>query len=78
MILQHCHSSSYGGHFGGSKTTTKRYFNMAFIGLFCSRVQKSLSCIMIVAKEPTISPVDMRCCILEVELEDVRGINFMG
>ena len=79
-ILFHCHSSSYGGHLGSSKTITKIlqagfYWPTLFkdAKLFvqsCDQCQRTGN---ITKRNET-----MLNYILEVELFDVWGIDFMG
>uniref|UniRef100_A0A803QNX7 Integrase catalytic domain-containing protein n=1 Tax=Cannabis sativa TaxID=3483 RepID=A0A803QNX7_CANSA len=78
-IIEHCHSSPYGGHFGGQRTTTKvfqlRYywpsiFKDAHNFASCDRCQRVGN--ISVRNEMPLN------CILEVELFDIWGIDFMG
>ncbi|KAI3669590.1 hypothetical protein L6452_40855 [Arctium lappa] len=79
-ILQHCHQTPYGGHFGGQRTATKALqFGFYWPTLFkdshtfaqrCNECQRSGSISQ--RNEMTLNG------ILEVELFDVWGIDFMG
>ena len=79
-ILYHCHSSEYGGHFGSAKTAAKVlqcgfYWPTLFKDAYtfvtaCDRCQK----IGNISKKNEM-PLNN---ILEVELFDVWGIDFMG
>ncbi|KAI3734023.1 hypothetical protein L6452_13483 [Arctium lappa] len=79
-VLQHCHTGPYGGHFGGNRTATK----VLQSGLFwpslhndthnfaksCNECQRSGN-----ISQRNEMPLNG---ILEVELFDVWGIDFMG
>ncbi|KAJ4718833.1 DNA-directed DNA polymerase [Melia azedarach] len=79
-ILKHCHSSEYGGHFGGTKTAAKvLQFGFFWPTLFkdahtnvttCDQCQRSGN-----ISQRNEMPLNN---ILEVELFDVWGIDFMG
>ncbi|KAJ4724585.1 Transposon Ty3-I Gag-Pol polyprotein [Melia azedarach] len=79
-ILKHCHSSEYGGHFGGTKTAAKVLQSGFFWPtLFkdahtyvttCDQCQRSGN-----ISQRNEMPLNS---ILEVELFDVWGIDFMG
>jgi len=79
-VLHHCHASNYGGHFGIEKTITKVlqvgfYWSMMFKDargfiMTCARCQRTRNIC-----ERHEMP---QSGILEVELFDVWGINFMG
>ena len=79
-IINHCHALDSGGHFGGNRTTAKvlqsgfyrpTLFKDAhhFVST-CDKCQRMGS----ISKrdEPPLQP------ILEVELFDIRGMDFMG
>ena len=79
-ILSHCHTLAYGGHFRGNRTTTKVlqsgfYWPTLFKDAHqfvstCDKCQRMGS----ISKrdEPPLQP------ILEVELFDIWGMDFMG
>ena len=79
-ILTHCHALACGGHFGGNKTTVKVlqlgfYWPTLFkdahhVVSTCDKCQRKRS----ISKrdEPPLQP------ILEVELFDIWGMDFMG
>ncbi|KAI3769069.1 hypothetical protein L6452_00165 [Arctium lappa] len=79
-ILQHCHQSEYGGHFGGQRTAAKVlqsgfYWTTLFkdahsFAQRCNECQRSGS-----ISQRNEMPLNG---ILEVELFDVWGIDFMG
>ncbi|KAI3748909.1 hypothetical protein L6452_12328 [Arctium lappa] len=79
-ILQHCHQSAYGGHFGGQRTAAKVlqsefYWPTLFKDSHnfvqrCNECQRSGS-----ISQKNEMPLNG---ILEVELFDVWGIDFMG
>ena len=79
-VLQHCHSSPYGGHFSGDKTAAKvlqsglfwpTLFKDAYLFAFqCDRCQKTGN-----ISRRNEGPLQN---ILEVEIFDVWGIDFMG
>lgn len=79
-MLHHCHSSNYGGHFGGQRTATKVlqsgfYWPTLFKDaqtyvLHCNRCQR----VGTISRRHELSLQN----ILEVELFDVWGIDFMG
>ncbi|KAI3684649.1 hypothetical protein L6452_33874 [Arctium lappa] len=79
-ILQHCHQSEYGGHFGGQRTAAKVlqsgfYWPTLFKDAYsfaqrCNECQRSGS-----ISQRNEMPLNG---ILEVELFDVWGIDFMG
>ncbi|KAI3772812.1 hypothetical protein L6452_04006 [Arctium lappa] len=79
-ILQHCHQSAYGGHFGGQRTAVKVlqsgfYWPTLFKDSHnfvqrCNECQRSGS-----ISQKNEMPLNG---ILEVELFDVWGIDFMG
>ena len=69
-ILTHCHTLSCGGHFGGQRTTTK-VLQSGFYYLACSRMRTRMGSISKQDEPP------MRT-ILEVELFDLWGMDFMG
>ena len=79
-ILQYCHTAAYGGHFGGHKTTTKvlqpgYYWLSIFKDSYefvkcCNRCQRAGN----ISQKHEI----LLANILEEELFDVWGINFMG
>ncbi|XP_022158988.1 uncharacterized protein LOC111025433 [Momordica charantia] len=79
-ILEACHKSPYGGHFAGRKTAAKvlqsRFFwpslfrDAHIFNQGCDRYQRSGN--LTRKHEMPLNP------ILEVELFDVWGINFMG
>ncbi|KAM6594465.1 hypothetical protein CsatA_002168 [Cannabis sativa] len=79
-ILEHCHSAPYGGHFGGQRTAAKVFQSgyywpsifkdaHAFVQQ-CDRCQR-------VGNISARNEMPLNC-ILEVELFDVWGIDFMG
>ena len=79
-ILEHCHSAPYGGHFGGQRTATKfvqsgYYWPSIFKDShdFVKRCDRCQRVGNISAKNEM--PLNN---ILEVELFDVWGIDFMG
>ena len=79
-ILNHCHTLPCGGHFGGQRTATKvlqlgfsrrsLFKNAHLFVSSCDKCQRNRS----ISKkdEPSMST------ILEVELFDLWGMNFMG
>lgn len=79
-ILHHCHSSSYGGHFGATRTTAKIlqlrfYWPTLFHDSYafaksCDRCQRVGN----ISRRHELSLTN----ILEVEIFDVWGIDFMG
>ncbi|KAM6543139.1 hypothetical protein CsatB_007586 [Cannabis sativa] len=79
-ILEHCHSSPYGGHFGGQRTAAKvlqsgYYWPSMFKDAYefarrCDRCQR-------VGNISARNEMPLQV-ILEVELFDVWGIDFMG
>ncbi|KAL4384914.1 hypothetical protein GQ457_15G017330 [Hibiscus cannabinus] len=80
MILEQCHSAPYGGHFGGNRTTAKvlqsgfywptLYRDAQRFCQQCDRCQRTGN----ISKRNEM-PLQN---ILEVELFDVWGIDFMG
>lgn len=79
-ILTHCHSSAYGGHYGGDRTAAKVlqsgfYWPTLFkdAHLFASRCDRCQRVGNITKRHEM--PLN---CILEVEVFDVWGIDFMG
>ncbi|XP_060965226.1 uncharacterized protein LOC133034202 [Cannabis sativa] len=79
-ILEHCHSAPYGGHFGGQRTAAKvfqsgYYWPSIFkdAHAFVQQCDRSQRVGNISARNEM--PLN---CILEVELFDVWGIDFMG
>ncbi|XP_061351444.1 uncharacterized protein LOC133296465, partial [Gastrolobium bilobum] len=79
-ILWHCYASDYGGHFGGNKTAQKLlqsgYYWLTIFKDAREFVEKCDKC----QRTGNISRKDEMPlnCILEVELFDVWGIDFMG
>ncbi|KAJ9547052.1 hypothetical protein OSB04_019595 [Centaurea solstitialis] len=79
-ILQDCHASPYGGHFGGQRTATK----ILQSGFFCPTIFKdSFEFVKKCDRCQRTGNVSQRNemplnNILEVELFDVWGIDFMG
>jgi hypothetical protein len=79
-ILHHCHASEYGGHYGGERTAAKvlqsgfywptLFKDAHFFVLKCDRCQRVGN----ISKRHEM-PLNT---ILEVELFDVWGIDFMG
>ena len=79
-VLRHCHSSAYGGHFGGDKTAAKVLQSGLFwptlfkdahlFSLQCDRCQRTGN-----ISRRNEGPLQN---IIEVELFDVWGIDFMG
>ena len=79
-ILRHCHSSEYGGHFGGDKTAAKvlqcRFYwpslfkDAYYFAKTCDKCQREGN----ISRKQEM-PLNN---ILEVELFDVWGIDFMG
>ncbi|KAM6556158.1 hypothetical protein CsatB_003177 [Cannabis sativa] len=79
-ILEHCHSSPYGGHFGGQRTAAKVFqLGYCWPSIFkdayefarrCDRCQR-------VGNISARNEMPLQV-ILEVELFDVWGIDFMG
>ena len=79
-ILHHCHSAPYGGHFGGDKTAAKVlqsgfYWPSLFKDAFafvakCDRCQRTGN----ISRRHEMPLNNM----LEIELFDVWGIDFMG
>ena len=79
-ILQQCHASPYGGHFGGVRTANKVlqagfYWPSLFkdahsFAMQCDRCQRMKN----ISRKHEL-PLNS---ILEVELFDVWGIDFMG
>ena len=79
-ILSHCHSSPYGGHFEGNQTTGK-VFQSGFY--WSSPFKDSQAYVATYDKCQRIGNILKRhegplTNILEVELFDVWGIDFMG
>ena len=79
-ILYHCHSSEYGGHFGSAKTIAK----VLQCGFYCPTLFKDAytfvtSCdrCQIIGNISRKNEMPLNN-ILEVELFDVWGIDFMG
>ena len=77
-ILKHCHSSECGGHFNGQQTISKQW-SFYWPSLFkdahsfaksCDRCQRTGN-----IEKRNVMPLTN---ILEVELFDVWGIDFMG
>lgn len=79
-VLQHCHSSEYGGHFGATKTAAK----VLQSGFFWRTLFKdSYSFVAACDRCQRIGNISRKSemplnNILEVELFDVWGIDFMG
>ncbi|KAJ4700581.1 Retrovirus-related Pol polyprotein [Melia azedarach] len=79
-VLQHCHSSEYGGHFGATKTAAK----VLQSGFFWRTLFKdSYSFVATCDRCQRIGNISRKSemplnNILEVELFDVWGIDFMG
>ena len=79
-VLRHCHSSAYRGHFGGDKTAAKVLQSGLFwptlfkdahlFALQCDRCQRTAN-----ISRRNEGPLQN---IVEVELFDVWGIDFMG
>ena len=79
-ILQHCHSSEYGGHFGGTRTAMKvlqsgfywpnLFKDSHLFVMQCDRCQRVGN----ISRRHEMPLTN----ILEVELFDVWGIDFMG
>ncbi|KAI3678515.1 hypothetical protein L6452_37811 [Arctium lappa] len=79
-VLKNCHASNYGGHFGGQRTAAKvLQFGFHWLTLFkdaqefvktCNECQRTGS-----ISQKNEMPLNG---ILEVELFDVWGIDFMG
>ena len=79
-ILRDCHASPYGGHFGGQRTTAKIlqsgfFWPSLFKDAFeyvksCDQCQRTIN-----LSQRNEMPLNN---ILEVELFDVWGIDFMG
>jgi len=79
-VLHHCHASTYGGHFGPNKTIAKVlqagfYWPKLFkdtrkFVMTCDRCQRAGN----ISKTHEMP----QRCILEVQLFDVRGIDFIG
>ncbi|CAA7045911.1 unnamed protein product [Microthlaspi erraticum] len=79
-VLEHCHGSAYGGHFATFKTATK-VCNLVYGGLLCLRMQQaSLPSVIRAKGKGSITKRDEMPLnpILEVEIFDVWGIDFMG
>ncbi|KAL4303008.1 hypothetical protein GQ457_10G009890 [Hibiscus cannabinus] len=80
IILEQCHSAPYGGHFGGNRTTTKVLQSGLYwptlhrdAQLFCQKCDRCQRTWNISRRNEM--PLQN---ILEVELFDVGGIDFMG
>ncbi|KAL4360478.1 hypothetical protein GQ457_04G016190 [Hibiscus cannabinus] len=80
LILEQCHSSPYGGHFGGNRTTTKVLQSELYwptlhrdAQLFCQQCDRCQRTWNILRRNEM--PLQN---ILEVELFDVWEIDFMG
>ena len=79
-VLTHCHGSSYGGHYGASKIGTKvlesgffwpiLFKDVREFVLYCDRCQRVGN----ISKRHELPLTS----ILEVEIFDVWGIDFMG
>ena len=79
-VLTHCHSSSYGGHYGASKTVAKvlesgffwptLFKDVREFVLYCDRCQRVGN----ISKRHEL----LLTSILEVEIFDVWGIDFIG
>ncbi|KAL4291997.1 hypothetical protein GQ457_14G014960 [Hibiscus cannabinus] len=80
MVLEQCHSAPYGGHFGGNRTTSKVLQSGLYwptlhrdAQLFCQQCDRCQRTGNISKRNEM--PLQN---ILEVELFDVWGIDFMG
>ncbi|XP_070010259.1 uncharacterized protein [Nicotiana sylvestris] len=79
-ILEACHSSLYGGHYGGARTAVK----VLTCGFYCPTLYKDASELLNhcdecqragrISKKNSMPPTT----ILEIDIFDVSGINFMG
>ena len=79
-ILNHCHTLSCGGHFGGQRTTTKVLQSGFYcLSLFKDAHQLVSNCDKY-QRMDSISKQDEppMCTILEVELFYLWGMDFMG
>ncbi|CAA7033807.1 unnamed protein product [Microthlaspi erraticum] len=79
-VLEHCHGSAYGGHFATFKTAT-RFCNLGCGGLPCLKMQQAYiaKCDPCQRKGSITKRDEMPLNpILEVEIFDVWGIDFMG
>ncbi|KAA3488267.1 Transposon Ty3-I Gag-Pol polyprotein [Gossypium australe] len=78
--LYHCHSAPYGGHFGGMRTTTKvLQSGFYWLTLFKDAHEFFQACDCYQRIGNLLRRYEMPLqTILEVELFDVWGIDFMG
>ena len=79
-ILNHCHTLSYGGHFGGQRTATKVLQSGFYWPSLFKDAHQFVSTCDKCQRMGGISKQDEppMCTILEVELFDLWGMDFMG